>query len=115
MKLKSILIAMMLSASGIQLNAQSEKPYDYGEIVLSMGTDNVITVYTPQGQQEFKIEKNDDAQAAIIKKVNELAKGGWEVYNVAEQPIGGVMKLTYFIRKLKNEITDKPKIAMRGK
>jgi|GEM_PF-2523338 2C-methyl-D-erythritol 2,4-cyclodiphosphate synthase len=115
MKPKFILIALMLLASCAQSNAQAEKKYDYGEIVLNASTDNSIIVYTEQGRQEFKIEKNDDARVAILKKVNELSDSGWAVYNVSECSATVSNKLTYYIRKTKAEIAEKSRVTTWSK
>ncbi len=103
MNLKN-LIAVTLLFFVFSYAASAQEKYSYATVTL---TGQVLSVSTENDFTETKINKDDFKKSAfgtdfgpLLKKVNEMGKEGWEVYNNTDLSfMQGVHIITYYLKK----------------
>jgi hypothetical protein len=76
--LKTTMIAALLMLAAVGEVVAQEK-WEYSIV----GIENLKVVVTGQNKEKFPIEKALDFDVAVMRKVQEMAKEGWEVVNAA--------------------------------
>ena len=94
-KIKAALLTTFLLFT-LQTGLQAQDKYEYA-IVGSEGSKVVVIKHS---KEKFPIEKSiDDVEAAVIMKVEELVKEGWEVFNTTAFFSGNAVYHFFYLRK----------------
>lgn len=96
MKTKTIFLSLFLSLASVGLWAQEK--YEYATVGVNDNGLYVVTGDNPEKQLYKPAEK----EIVVVKKLNELADKGWEVYSVTETTVVQSPMRIYHLRKKKN-------------
>ncbi|HLP19134.1 MAG TPA: hypothetical protein VK174_02470 [Chitinophagales bacterium] len=103
MKIRTCLIVLFLTVNFV-FKGFTQDTYEYAMVYTAA---NYIQVASKDGVTGYKMEKGQWVQSEVIKKVNELALQGWDVYTStsASESAGSVVSAKEYVfflrRKLK--------------
>ncbi|HLP51202.1 MAG TPA: hypothetical protein VK154_09990 [Chitinophagales bacterium] len=101
MKLKSLILTICLSLFALSGLLAQDKYEQYEYAVVEYASVAKISVTTNSGVKETTYSKGQTAEVELVKKIEEMSKEGWEVYNVNHQG-PTISPSIYYLRKKKN-------------